>query len=159
MDWKTASTLKTLGNERAIAVPVILDELLLYTRQDGQSPIEAYGVRDLIDSKLPAMLGAVSLLQNYHKQPSAMNIARVSHINTQKGDAAAMALTEMGLFIPGARRIYPYDKLARYKDGRTTWVRKWEMGRVIPIFDLTELGKLAVDDEDICDEIKNSVRH
>lgn len=69
-----------------------------------------------------------------------------------------MALTEMGLFIPGARRIYPYNKLARYKDGRTTWVRKWEMGRVTPIFNLTELGKLATDNEDICDEIKKSVR-
>ena len=72
MDWKTASTLKTLGNERAIAVPVVLDELLLYTHQDGQSPIEAYGVRDLIESKLSAMLGAVSLLQNHYRQPSAM---------------------------------------------------------------------------------------
>lgn len=157
MDWKTASTLNSLGNERAIAVPIVLDEELLYSRQDRHSPLEAYGVRDIIENKLQIVLGAVGILRENYKIATATNIARVSNINTQKGDAVVMSLTELGLFVPEAKRIYPYNKLARYKGGRTTWVRKWEINKVMPIFNVTELGRVAMDDENIADKIKKSV--
>ena len=112
MNWNKTNTLRTIGSTPAVALPYEYTiERHIRNTQPKRSPLDIYGIREKLPTKLPTILGAVSLLNWCHHLSTPRNLSVVAALGTEQLTLAyAEVLVDLGLFEQSGREVQAIEE-------------------------------------------------